>query len=202
MNLRLLTFFVLLGCLGCSGCTLPVSKQPLTDAESSTLDERLVGEWEAITADAERTPLLLERWPEHPNVLLARNPREPETPPLPIYTTTLDDKCYLSAPVEPEPGKPFVIIQYELNAAHDEVQFFVLNPRRLANAIEDGELKGRVERSPPPPDPNRGQAGSEFEEILLTDEPAEIAAFIRKHEAECFVREQPLVKLQRTAAAR
>jgi hypothetical protein len=169
-----------------------MSEHPLSDEESSVLDERLIGHWDIKLGDSESMDpirMVVGRDPKADNIL------ESVTTTIDaekrvnvhrghVYTAKVGDQWIVSfgGPDEQQPPKiEYMIMRYELKPrtadSNDLLEMHLLLDSFVATAIEKGELTGTVKRDKP---------GGKFTSIKITAEPKELMEFVTKHQAKCF----------------
>jgi hypothetical protein len=157
--------------LGSSGCAIPFSENPLTNEETSTLDERLIGYWNMVPKEKDEkpqpAPYVVSRLKDKPNVLqLTYVELDGEgfatVHTVPLYATKIDKEQYLSINMEAELGKKptYLIFRYwpTTTPARCACQAPRPSPRRLKGA-SSGTVKPGAQ---PADDPNKPPASRKF----------------------------------------
>ena len=110
---------------------------------------------------------------------------------VPLYSTKIGDEHYLSFRMTEEGEKKvgYLIFRYELTDA-ESAKMCLLKQDETVAAIEAGKLKGVVKKKArrPGADPNENVA---FEEIRITAEPKELAAFLKERGKAAFALDDP-----------
>lgn len=178
-----------------AGCDLPVSVHPLSDEETSRLDERLIGQWE-LSALGDRAPEPDEPLPRYafgrvkdkPNVLESvflelDGEGHVQVRRVNLYATRLGELSYLSVPdsgpsVDEKPV--YTILHYEL-AGENELRMYVLNKDVIGPAIEREDLAGEVEKSDPNPNaPVPEVVKPKYSKVKITAQPKELASYLAR----------------------
>lgn len=145
------TCLLLLG--GCGGVAF---EHPLSDDETSQVDERLIGFWEPIPAsvDAEE-PAPGDLWHRLAVGKVAGKPNRMEVVTLEItagsvkvqravlLATRIGDDRYLSLLDLNKVEKGYLVVRYDL-PADDRLRFQILDEDVFAKAVDAGELEGQV----------------------------------------------------------
>jgi len=179
------------------GCTYVELKQPLIDAKSSKVDERLLGAWQMIiNGEVPNASFRLARSAADPNVymLLPVEEAGDEAGFLSICATTLQDKHYLSfeMPSKDQRGtNQHIAVRYELVGKGNEVQLSFLDSESLIRAINEGKLKGKFERIEEKSTPNAHAwplfgSGPKVNKVVVDTD--ELPAFLAKHGDTVFMR--------------
>ncbi|MBB76054.1 MAG: hypothetical protein CMJ75_16225 [Planctomycetaceae bacterium] len=220
----LLTLVLLAGCN-----PVPVSVHPLSDAQSSQADTRLVGYWRQVDPDQsvhgepETAPLAIDLGPAETHALevvgldLDRGKRVRVRRVL-LWTTSVATAATKSGEasqswqvmsvrlrdLEPEERpEGYWLLLYECLGPR-RVRFYSLNPVLVAAAIESGKLAGRVRRNPRAGKPVGllpGVFEPEFQEIRITAESAALRAYLLGVGKNCFDRQQPVLELRKISPA-
>ena len=178
-----------------TGCELPVSVHPLSDEETSTLDDRLIGTWEMVPP-AEQTPgpndvpprFIYGRVAGKPNILECvmtelDGDGFAQVHRIPLYPCKFGELRYLSMVFNPEEAKEkqvYLIMLYELKD-ENELRLYHLNKDVIGPAIEREEIQGVVKKSDPDPNaPPQEQVKPRYREIKITAEPKELAAYLQR----------------------
>jgi hypothetical protein len=184
-----------------TGCALPVSDHPLSDDTTSVIDEQLIGYWMYIPKDREEqkppAPHVIGRVLDKPNRLEVvytelDGDGHVKVHRLPAYSTTLDDRHYLSLTSEND-GKPqYLVLLYKIGD-DDTLRLYILNENVIGPAIEQGRLAGVVERNnPPPAEECTKPVEPNYKKIHITATPKQLAAFLKEKGAACHKMDQPL----------
>jgi hypothetical protein len=178
--------------LGLTGCPIPVSQVPLSDAASSKIDERLIGTWELDLAafqkkyadgeGAEKTArYTIERVKDQPGTLLATGGSGEAKETVTLYVTHLAMHDYFSfGPINKEEKKHWTIQLYQMQDA-DHGNVYLMDEKYVAGAIDRGELPGVVERS-----------GGGIRSILISATHDELTTFLKRHSPRCFDLKTPI----------
>jgi hypothetical protein len=177
------------------GCELPVSVHPLSDEATSTLDERLIGNWELVpredqTLEPGQVParFVFGKSAGKPNILECVATELDgdgfvKVQRIPLYPRQLGELRYLSVmlnPEEPKEKQVYLIMLYELKD-EEELRFHLLSKEVIGPAIEREDIAGVVNKSPPDPNaPPPEQVKPKYREIKITAEPKELAAFLER----------------------
>jgi hypothetical protein len=172
---RLGSMLVVVVLTSLTGCTLVGSVHPLSDAKTSTADDRLVGEWISLdpksgqAADNERLTI---RKADQGIAYVAVNHEGEESA---LFTTEIGDRRFLSAAVRAkEAPVRYLILQYELR--DDQLRMFLMHPDKVAAAIAEGRIAGDVVREDPPAnDPN---AETKLKEVTLAASGEQLREFL------------------------
>lgn len=191
------TFYLAVG-LGLAmftGCELPVSVHPLSDEDTSTFDDRLVGNWEMVRPPDEplgpsdvSARIIFGRMAGKPNILECVTTEldgdgYAQVHRIPLYPCKLGELHYLSVimnPEEPKEKQVYLILLYEVKD-ENELHFHLLNKDVIGPAIEREEIQGIVKKSDPDPNaPPQEQVKPKYREIRLTAETKDLLAFLQK----------------------
>lgn len=193
------------------GCALPVSEHPLSDEQTSVIDERLIGGWQVIEQPekhavekgagenaqpqaAPPTPLssrfAVGRKEGTENTLESAHLRIDEevikVSRTLIYATQLGSERYLSWRLQDEDQKEkqpeYLIMLYRVQG-EDAVELSLLRHDVIGPAIEKGELPGKVKRRRNPP---AGVDKPAYDSIRISATPEEMAAYLKQHSPGCF----------------
>ncbi len=192
--------------LAASGCALPVSDHPLSDDKTSVIDERLIGYWMYVPKDKDENqppaPYVIGRVPDKSNTLEVvytelDSDGYVKVIRLPVYTTTLDERHYLSLTFQSGAAQPYLVLLYKFGD-DDTLQFYFPRAHVIAAAIEQGRLPGVVERHKPQPG-EETPSGEEcakpveprYKSIRITATPKELAAFLKENGTACYKVDQP-----------
>jgi len=194
--------------LGLSGCTIAVSEHPLSNADTSQVDERLVGTWQQLGRDGkpdkDAQPFELIRHPKMPNVIQAvprdaeqrrrMKPGEDE-----LFTTAVGKHRFVSVLMgrreKDDPSgseKSYVVCLYEMSDDKNEVSVFLMDFEAVGQAIEQRELGGMVQHRPPQSKPKPDETKTKYKAVRITARPKELAAWLQKNAATCYLRDRPL----------
>ena len=148
-QLRGICWVLVLG--GCVG-----SVHPLSDAETSEVDERLLGQWQVIdrqTGDVQR--IVVEPMEGQPKVLSVGQIDPPtgsdEPRRMEVFCTRLGNERFLSlrefrSPAAEEQApkgiRAYIIVKYEM--VEEGLQIWPLNRDFLIGAVTEGKLLGSV----------------------------------------------------------
>jgi hypothetical protein len=178
-----------------TGCELPVSVHPLSNEETSTFDERLIGNWEMVPP-ADQTPgpndvparFIYGRFAGKPNILecVAREldgDGYAQVRRIALYPSKFGELNYLSVLMNPEEAKEqqvYLIMLYELKD-ENELRFYMLNKDVIGPAIEREDLAGLVRKADPDPNaPPAQQVKPKYKEVRITAEPKPLAAYLER----------------------
>ncbi len=167
------------------------SRHPLSDENTSTIDQRLIGSWTDDGGGVWR----VEKSKDVKNALNVTQP-DPDGPnPLPIFTTTIKEKSYLSYKDSADPAekKPkavgYEIYQYVFADA-DTVQIRGMDAAVLLKAIAEKKLAGEIEVEKTTTRSILGLFGPEetveTETPVITDTTPNIVRYLQDHADECF----------------
>jgi hypothetical protein len=203
---RIALFGMAVLALFAGGCTVPTSEHPLSDEKTSILDERLIGHWDFASEPAQAIDpmrFVVGRDPGAASVLEYVAPSLGAEQKIEIhrgrlFVAKIGDSHYLSFNGD-DPKQGYSIMRYEYkpyvgNAQAgaspapqgppkqnlDTVEFHLLIDTVIADAIEKGELAGKV---------TRDKSSRRLQQIRITAKPDEIRAFIEKNAARCFTTE-------------
>jgi hypothetical protein len=196
-NRNRLTFVVAIVALASASCDVEF-RHPLTDEKTSTLDERLVGDW-SCGAEIWR----VTKRPDFENSLELQIVGDAEMPPPPhgiIYATVIGSHHYLSLLdlTEGDDAKTFSIYRYKFS---DEgtVTVFGQDLGLFKTAISAKELRGKIntKKSEPTPigDLVAQLTDAETKAKLVEDEPfpatvtesaERLTRYVAKHGLKCF----------------
>jgi hypothetical protein len=178
-----------------AGCELPVSVHPLSDEDTSTFDERLIGNWEWVRpADEPVGPsegtarFTYGRMPGKPNIFESVSTEldgdgYAQVHRIPLYPCKLGELHYLSVimnPDEPKEKQVYLIMLYELRG-ENELRYYLLNKDVIGPAIEREDIQGIVKKSDPDPNaPPQEQVKPKYREVKLTAETKDLVAFLQR----------------------
>lgn len=176
-----------LGSLLLSACVM--TEQPLSDGESSRIDEQLIGvEWQEVLPPGEtREPAVLEfsRHDSRKNAMQLVRRVAGEEPRFYTVYARPESPAILSIGLEDEEGKvSWLPMKYEIDE-HGDFRMYGLDREVFCPAVADGKLKGTA---------NRNDAG-ECVVVTLSSPPDEILKFIAEHSEKAWV--EPLVYRRR-----
>jgi hypothetical protein len=166
---RLIALFI----LASVGCV--ASENPLSDEESSTADEDLIGEW-ILEGDTDEAAMVIQRKEGSQTVLEVVDPNADKS--IQLFGANIGDAHYLSFESSVGAVTAYEIIRYEMRD-RNTVEWCSLDKTIVAAAIRAGEVKGKIGFWP-----------------VITDAPEGIRAYFEKHGKDCFDR-NPLVVLKR-----
>lgn len=168
------------------GCT-PVSEHPLSDEQSSELDARLLGKWEAKGTRTEEGPytISVRRKAESATGLEAFDIFDPNKQEVedtaPLYATKIGEHDYLTLEariLDPKTNKEkaqFLLLQYRFIDG-DTVSIYEMQEKVIVKAIADGQLKGRY----------FGPAAFTMSCVVISDSAENLRHFLEKHGDKCF----------------
>jgi hypothetical protein len=203
MNLAMIRAALLLcplALISLTGCQWVVSKHPLSDEETSQIDERLIGTWEFETSDHAQPETPDPTVPKKvvPRFVIGRLPGKETLHEMaaigvdsdgrvqihraPAAATQLGDERYLSFQVgeaEPVEKRKYWIMRYEVHGPH-EIRLYLLDYHKVAAAIERAEITGTVIKSPPDPSlPPAELVKPKYLEVALTASTDELRTYFQ-----------------------
>jgi hypothetical protein len=185
------------------GCTIPSSEHPLSDEKTSTLDQRLIGHWEFADAPSQNldpSRFVVGRDANVENVLeyaaaSLNGEQKIEIHRGRLFVTKIGEAHYLSFDGG-DPKQGFSIMRYDFkphssNAqepsgqdpggqdkpSRDTVELHLMVDTVIAEAIDKGELAGKVTRE---------KSSRRLQEIRITAAPEDLKAFLEKRSETCF----------------
>lgn len=180
-------------CLSLGGT---VSKDPLSDEETSKVDPQLLGHW--IGGDETTWSFVVrERRGQNGLETIQAVEETAET----VFATAVGDLRYLSVPLKSkETGEiKYFIVMYEL-VDNNTLKIYNLNPEAVLKAICDGELTGLIETKQlgfhcPPRTVIMSQ--------VITDSRYFLIDYLKEHGKDCFLRgEDEALRFIRQAPAK
>lgn len=173
------------GCItvGCAG-----SAHPLSDEETSILDERLIGVWEEVDDKSnepglQHSRLRVERKQDSKAALILKSldPNEKDVPPT-LLATELGGRHYLSFGGHDEQEKRAIwyFLHYEFKG-NDLVRLRPLDPDVIAEDIKAGRIKGQVTERSKKEAKSSERAANEGREVRLQASTEELRAYIKRH---------------------
>src|SRR5262245_15345402 len=155
----------MLSILVMSGCTVVVSQHPLSHARTSAIDERLIGVWRcAPSGEGNTFPVAIGRHPDQPNgleiVALTVEKGRVEVPRYTVYTKELGGRWYASMAGESD----HLVALYRVGLG-GIAHVYQMDVKAVGQAIDAGQLPGTGKKS-------------FFDDIRITAEPDELAAFL------------------------
>jgi hypothetical protein len=176
-----------------AGCGV-TSDHPLSDEKTSVVDDGLIGRWRAVKEDAdgkEADQILVGRRRGTKNTLEAvglelDGDEHVQVRRFYLYATTIGDRRYLSATGEKD-GQAYMFLRYAM-PKKDTLHVYLMNAKFVGQAIEKGELEGKVEKKE-----TEGGVQASYETVHITADTAKLRAWIEKHQDECFAIEDPAV---------
>jgi hypothetical protein len=192
---RMLYLRAALGLALFAGCELPVSVHPLSDETTSTLDERLIGNWEMVPL-AERAPgpsdvpprVIFGKFAGKANILECVTTELDgdgfaQVHRIPLYPCKFGELHYLSvimSPDEPKEKQAYLVMLYDLKD-ENELRFHLMNKDIIGPAIEREDIAGVVRKSDPDPNaPPAEQVKPRYKEVRITAEPKDLAEFLQR----------------------
>lgn len=147
-------------------CALPACEvslpRPLSDAREAKPDERLLGKW--LSRDDEKNGhIQFDRGAGAEMTISMFGPRGGERNPVfKMFTTTLGGRSYMNLRLADDmEGTDCLPARYEV--AGDELTVWLLDPKKVKEAIAHGKLKGED-----------GMYGA----VLITDTPARVKTLL------------------------
>jgi len=181
-----------------TGCVPITCQHPLSDDETSSFDERLVGYW--LLLNEQGVPVgpeqqfVVGRVADKPNVqevvFTRLENQQIEIKRHLLYCTQIDGRRYLS--LEGDASQPgFSIAEYEVSSENGDtiLSIFGLDVAFIAKSVEERQLAGIVKR----------KYDGNVESISITSPPADVAAFL-SHNREAVLVDSPL-RLRRAPTA-
>ncbi|MEX1098155.1 MAG: hypothetical protein WED34_19080 [Planctomycetales bacterium] len=165
-------FSIAVGLLGLASCVM--TEQPLSDGESSRVDERLVGAWREVVPPGEpREGATLEfgRAEDEKNAMRIVRRVANEDPR--TYTTYVrpGNPPVLSIGLEDDAGKvSWLPMRYALDE-HGDLKLAGLDRKLFCPAVAEGKLRGAA---------NKNDAG-ECVSVTLAAPPDDVLKFIEQH---------------------
>jgi len=147
------------------GCV--ASEHPLTDAESSKIDEDLIGEWCCV--EDESILGTIRKKADSETVLELVDGTNGDTSTL--YCTQIAEERYCT--VVDLRYKDYRIIRYSTRGADEIIRIYALDVDAVSHAIRAGWVAGKTWNFFGP-------------QAKLTGAPEELRAYIEKHAKECF----------------
>ena len=168
--------------LSAAGCSAAFS-HPLSDAESSVIDDRLLGRWKVVDTDAKTgindDPSTIERDKNSKNVLVIATNERDETTDEPrfvrLYCTKVGERHVVSVLPPPEDKDLFILAAYEF-VDDKTVKLSGPSLTLLEHAIKDKQLEGEIDEG--------GVLRSR--NVRITSSPETVRAFIEKNAATFF----------------
>jgi hypothetical protein len=188
-----------------AGCVS--SQAPLSDANSSVPDLRLIGTWE-FTGGTGKRVVEISRQKDSPNVLNAvgKNETLRQEKKANVFCTKLGDNSFVSIEVEEKNRKGYAIAKYEVSG-DDTIKLSGLDSKFFEAAIKANQLNGKPiyidldsgESESGPNglmmcNPNAGtmpRTTYSIEAFNLDDTAENLRTFIEKHGAKCFDQSPP-----------
>lgn len=198
-------FLVLLPTL-IMGCTVTHSKHPLSDEETSELDERLIGHWRPDSfenrLDLRLAPFVVGRVKGSPKLLegvstsLTKDEQVKVSRNL-LFTRSIEGGNYISAKATNKNQVIYVIIKYQVDERETEdkesteLRLFAMDPDFVAKAIYQNKLPGKANWYESPDKPDAKAAW-----VSTTASQEQLIAFIKKHPQKAFEK-HPFVVLKK-----
>ena len=180
------------------GCTIPKSEYPLSDEKTSVIDERMIGHWDFEAEPAQQIDpmrFVVGRDPKAANLLeyvaaTLNSEQKIEIHRGPLLITKIGNAHYLSFG-SGDSKEGYLIMRYDIKVqpaaatdaagpnkpSHDTGELHLMIDTVIADAIEKGELAGKV---------TRDKSSRRPQEIRITAKPDELRAYIEKHADQCF----------------
>jgi hypothetical protein len=157
-------------------------RTPLLDESNSAIDEALLGVW--WTVEGER--LEIKRGESKKTLVIGRGDEREQ-----LRTASFDDLSIITIPFSRDGDHlAYDVAKYRVSP-NGNVQFFLLNEHKIAEAIETEKLAGKVVRNQV-----RGLFRSEFKSVEIDDTAENILEFLRKNADDAFSKD-PLITLTR-----
>ena len=136
-----------------TGCSVPASLHPLSDDETSEVDEKLVGYWQVIDEDTDRDD------PPPPPFTVARKPgtratmesiyveingeKELKVERNLLFTSKVGEQSFISWQQVDDDTVNYVIAAYEFTRK-GRLQVLLMDEDKVIEAIEQGRMDGEV----------------------------------------------------------
>lgn len=187
--------FIIFAATGCA----PASVYPLSDERDSKLDERLLGKWREASKISANGPIDIqvrrkagsETALEIVYVDPESDKQEEET--MQVYATKIGEFDYLTCrDLETrrdakQQAAAFTILQYRV-VGENRVDIYRMDNRSVAEAIDQGELKGQY----------FGLTARKASCVVISDSSENIRRYLEKHGADCFDRGEELLSFKRS----
>lgn len=189
-----------------AGCTQALSKHPLSNEETSVIDERLIGHWRLVEFQTRDDPNLppfvvgrvrgAKRTLEAVSISLTKN-QHVKVSRQSVFSQTIGGDKYLSLRTSHNDEVSYMIFRYELtdrgaqNLQESLLRLFTMDPDFVGRSISDKKLPGKVNWYESPDKPNARTAW-----VRTTASPEQLTAFIKQHPQELFEK-SPCIVLER-----
>ena len=170
------------------GCGIVMSEHPASDSSTHVLDEDLIGLWQLV--DMEQPEAKANQW-----ALIGRradtlnelevggieldDDDHVDVGRLPLFTTRIGDRWYMSVLDESENENVFLIMLYA-HADAKTVKLYGLENEAVKKAVESKQVSGRIIRA-------KSESGSD--DIVLEAKTPELRAWLDKIGASVFGKE-------------
>ena len=183
-----------------------MSEKPLSDERTSRVDQKLIGAWRQVKSKGNPDAMTIGRKEIGSNVMQWVSLSLDKKQQVRVKRYDLFIKPgktdYISIALKPDAN---VIGKYKTPDS-STFHLYLLDLQVIGKAVEEGKLKGKIERQVVAEAAEQGKAKGKIEKkstgdyksVMLSDEPARIIDFLEKNAATCYVKE-PIVYRRQAA---
>ncbi len=164
--------------LGFCGC-IPEFREPLTDGETSEVDEQLLGTWRLVDEPSTTTIVKVAGTKAMEAQFAQEKEEDDPEKPLRLFTTKIGEKRFFSISnnsmlkkEEQKQPDTFLVVAYAIEGK--TLQLFMLKDDVFAAAVVAGKLHGSAKR----PQGLVDRFLEPFESVTITDSRKELRAFL------------------------
>jgi len=194
---------------------IPQFSNPLSTADDSAIDERLVGHWEPVELNKKGVPTPIEsgtvfgqyivigRHSENKDTIIAAQTKLSADGTVTHESrvgkaTRLDNESYISwelqpkergSPERPTPGNTaYTITTYTLQNKDTLLTIFMLDHEHIIEAVKEGRLAGVIEEEVVR---RKGKEKTEIKSVVIESTTAELREYFTKFGSVAFNRNEP-----------